>query len=466
MKPGRAMLGLVAGLWLTTSADEVAKLEVPVVAAKVQPAIMQLMITDRTGKELASGNGFCVAAGGKLVTSLRLIEKARSVIAVTDHKEQVGVVGILAMDAKNDLALLKLAVTNQTFLPLAEPGRALPGLHVAVVSSPWVVLRPPAEGRVFAVRELFADLRRIQIKAAIDPGAGGSPVVDAEGAVIGMIRALVRDPRLYNLTVPADAIAKLLANAGSQALPFLPLHTSGDMADDELFRTEEWNRAVAALELEDWEELLQAGDALVRRFPAYAEAQACVGTASVELKLYDRATAAYRRVVQLEPDNRIAWINLGNNFSVQGKDDDAVAVYRQIVIRWPHFMVAWTKLGATYCRQGKYGDAIAMWRQAVGIVTDDPSAWANLGVSYEGQGKLDDAVTAYRRAVKLEPDYPFVWVRLGVIEGQLGRNDDARAAHRRALELKPDFPMVWLSLNIDLIFRTNTSATVESGPAR
>ena len=417
--------------------------ELPVSVKKTQSAVVRLIVSDQGGKEIATGNGFFVSADGKLVTSLRLLDTARGVVAITDANEQIAVAGILATDPKNDLALLKLVVTSPVFLPLADVSRILPGLHVAVVSS-----QSQTEGRIFAVRELFGDLRRIQIKAAIDSNAGGSPVVDPDGAVIGMIRALVLDPRLYNLAIPVEAILKLQVNAGAKPIPFLPRHQSGDLVDVEMFLTDEWQWAVAALELEDWVELLRAGDVLVNRFPNYAEAYACVGTACVELKLYDRATTVYRRVVQLEPDNPIAWINLGNNYSAQGKDGEAVAAYRRVIKMRPHFMVAWTKLGEIYCRQGKYSDAVATWRQAVAAAPDYPPAWANLGVSYEGQGSLDDAVKAYRRAVQLETNYPFAWIRLSVVENQLGRHEEARAAQRHAIKLLPDFPSVWLGLDI------------------
>ena len=452
---GMTLAALQGGAWVF--ADDPP--DFIVAAQQVQPAVAWLMVTDRTGKELATGNGFFVSADGKLLTSLRLIDKAKRVVAITAQHAQVPVDGVLATDSKNDLALLKLPVSHQPFLPLASAGQILVGAPVAIVTSPESHTASVTTGAVLIVRKLFADLRRIHIQAALGTGAGGAPVVNGAGVAIGMVRALVRDPRLYNLVVPAEAAARLLASAGAQPIAFLPQHKSGDPVDGEIFLTEEWRQVVMALELEEWEALLESAEALVQRFPGYAEAYACVGTACLALRRYDRATAAYQHVMQLEPENPVAWINLANSYGLQGRDAEAVQLFQKIVKVRPDFLVAWTKLGELYCRQGKFGDAIGAWQKAVQVAPENPAGWANLGVSYEGQGKLSDAVTAYRRAVQLESQYPFAWIRLGVTEGQLGQHAEARAAQRRAMELKPDFPMVWLSLDISAIIRTNLDAT-------
>jgi len=312
-----------------------------------------------------------------------------------------------------------------------------------------------AEGVVLAIRTLYGEIRRIQVAAVIDPQAGGSPVVDEHGLVIGVVRAQVRDLRLLNFTIPVEAISKLLTNAAAKPVPLLAGHKVGDNADPDVFLSPEWKRTMAARESENWPAVLDAAQALARRFPGYAEAFACIGTAAMALKSYDNAAAAYRHALQLDPEYAYAWVGLGINYLEQGRATEAIAAYRQAIKVQPDSALPWSKLGELYCQQEKFDDAIATYRQMTQFFPDNPSGWANLGVSFEGQGKLDDAAVAYRRAVQLEPDYPFVWIRLGVVRGQLGQHDEARAAHRRAIELKPDFPMAWLSLDIGSIVRTN-----------
>ena len=460
-----------------------AEFDLETVARQTQLAIVRLDVYDRAGNEIATGNGFFVSADGKLVTDFRLVERAARVLATPTSGEPFPVEGMLGTDVKNDLALLKLTTSNQTCLVLGNTGTLVTGQRVAIVSSPLrtvqsgtagtVLSKPlliigadapvPVEGTVLSVRTLFGETRRIQVAATIDPRAAGSPVVDEHGAVIGVIRALVSDPRLLNYAIPADAVRKLLANASAKPVSLLPRHKVGDNADSEVFLSPEWQRAVAAQESGDWAAVLAAAQALVSRFPGYAEAHASVGSAYMELKSYDNAVAAYRHALQLDPDYAYAWVGLGVNYLAQGKDAAAIAAYRQAIKLMPKSALPWGKLGEVYCQQEKYGDAIAAYRQMTQLDPRNPAAWANLGISCEGQGKWTEAIAAYRRAVELEPDYPFAWVRLGVTCGQSGRPDEARLAYRQATQYKPDFPAAWLSLGVNPIVRANRAATVGNG---
>ena len=452
------------------------KFDLAVLAKRVEPAVVWLVVYDKTGQAVAHGNGFFVSPDGKLITDYHLLDKARRVEIMQGTNAAVVVDGVLAVDPQNDLALLQAPVNGRSFLPLANTGKLTTGQRVAVVGSPGApaegtVLGPTRlitgdhalttnrlEGVVLAVRTLFGDVRRIQIVGPMDARAGGAPVVEEHGAVISLVRAVVPDARLLNFTIPAEAIGKLLAASGGKPYPFQTPHRSGDNADSEVFLSDEWQQLVTAFLLQDWEKMRAAAEALTHRFPACAEGYACLGTAYRELKQFDRATLAYQRAIQLEPENPAAWINFGYNFDVQDKVDEAIAAYRQAIKLKPDAVLAWNKLGALNCRQGKYGDAITAWRAVVRLNQRDPLAWTNLGMSHEGQGQWTDAVTAYRRALQLVPDYPFVWMRLGVVLGQLGQHDEARTAHRRAMELKSDFPMAWLSLDIQSVISTPRDA--------
>jgi len=476
-------VGVVAAGLVGTAAN--AEFDLTTVARQTQPAIVRLDIYDRSGNEVASGNGFFVTTDGKLVTDFHLVDKAAHVIARSVTGELFRVAGLLAADVRNDLALLKLTTANQPFLVLGNTGTLVTSQRVAIVTSPLrmtqsgtagtVLTKPllivgtdapePAqrEGLVLAVRTLSGDTRRIQVAAAIDPQAGGAPVVDEHGAVISVVRARVHDPRLLDYTIPVEAIGKLLTNAAAQPVPLLAGHKVGDNADPEVFLAPEWKRTMVARESADWPAVLAAAQALARRFPGYAEAYACIGTASMELQAYANAAAAYRHALQLDPDYAYAWVGLGINYLAQGKDTAAIAAYRQAIKVQPDSAWPWGKLGELYGQQEKFGDAIAAYRQMTHLDPDDPAAWANLGVNYEGQGQWHAAIAAYRHAVELEPDYPFAWVRLGVTCGQSGQPEEAVRAYRQAIQYKPDFPAAWLSLGVNPIVNANRAATIGNG---
>ena len=99
----------------------------------------------------------------------------------------------------------------------------------------------------------------------------------------------------------------------------------------------------------------------------------------------ERALPLYRRAVELDPSDPVAWTNLAY---VQGSidRDEGIATYRQLLARFP----------------------------------EDATAWANLGTLLESSD-VAGAIAAYRTAVALEPALDGVAERLGALEGEHSR---------------------------------------------
>ena len=93
------------------------------------------------------------------------------------------------------------------------------GTRLAVIGSPLGLEGSVSEGIVSAVRELSAGGRLVQISAAISPGSSGSPVLNAEGKVIGIATALIPFGQSLNFAVPVEAASALLATAHKTKQP-------------------------------------------------------------------------------------------------------------------------------------------------------------------------------------------------------------------------------------------------------
>ena len=64
-----------------TVCAETETIDLKVLAKKARPAVMLLVVSDATGKEIATGTGFLVSSDGKLITNFHVIEGAASVVA-------------------------------------------------------------------------------------------------------------------------------------------------------------------------------------------------------------------------------------------------------------------------------------------------------------------------------------------------------------------------------------------------
>src|SRR5690349_2638895 len=74
--------------------------------------------------------------------------------------------------------------------------------------------RPPA--RRGSLREVNRDLTLLQITAPISPGSSGGPLLDDEGAVVGVTTAMVVSGQNLNFAVPARSIAARTRAPSSQ----------------------------------------------------------------------------------------------------------------------------------------------------------------------------------------------------------------------------------------------------------
>jgi predicted O-linked N-acetylglucosamine transferase (SPINDLY family) len=200
---------------------------------------------------------------------------------------------------------------------------------------------------------------------------------------------------------------------------------------------------------------LQAAEQIYRRIlqaePNQVEAHINLGAAFKEQGKLDEAVACYRRALELKPDLAEAHSNLGNALKQQGKLDEAVACHRRALELKPDFVEAHNNLGNALKDQGKLDEAVACFRRALELKPGFAAAHNNLGNVFNDEGKLHEAIACFRRALELKPDFAEAHNNLGnALEGQ-GRLDDAVACCRRALELKPDYVEAHNSLGIALI---------------
>ncbi|HUB26781.1 MAG TPA: tetratricopeptide repeat protein, partial [Tepidisphaeraceae bacterium] len=150
------------------------------------------------------------------------------------------------------------------------------------------------------------------------------------------------------------------------------------------------------------------------------------------------AIAAYRKVLEIEPNFIEALNNLGGALKASGQLDGAIECYTRALSLRADFAPLHANLGNALAARGQLDDAAAALRFAVQLDKTFAEAWYNLGNVLRDQGHLADAINAYRTAVSLAPDYIDAHVNLGNVLQTTGDFKDASKAYLRALELRPD----------------------------
>ena len=139
--------------------------------------------------------------------------------------------------------------------------------------------------------------------------------------------------------------------------------------------------------------------------PDIAREAAAEGNAAFKNKDLVRAARAYKKVLDLAPDNLVALINLG-------------------VVEFS---------------QGNFAESESLLKRAVQLKLDTAPAWLTLGMMYMDQNRLDEAMAALAQATLYDPRNARARNYLGVVVGRKGWIDGAQAELTKAVELDPSY---------------------------
>ena len=168
------------------------------VAAAVQPAVVQLNVTANAGD--GTGSGFIISEDGYIITNHHVAGPAagdgRIEVIFADGKSATGV--LVGSNPGYDLAVVKVDRDDLPTLTLGRSANLNVGDTVIAIGSPLGLQGTVTTGIVSALnRPVTAGgedetsfINAIQTDAAINPGNSGGPLVDGNGAVIGVNSAI------------------------------------------------------------------------------------------------------------------------------------------------------------------------------------------------------------------------------------------------------------------------------------
>jgi TonB family protein len=177
----------------------------------VRPAVFWITMFDSSGKLLRTETGFFISDDGRFITTAHAVEGGINAVAKTADGGIYNVSGILAASTTLDLAILQADVKRVPFLTLSKSPNLEMGARVGVVGSALAGSAEAAHETTISTQQPD----RLEIAATLPPDSGGSPIVDANGEVVGVVvsggeKATVR---------PSNAVGSLLARIAPDAKP-------------------------------------------------------------------------------------------------------------------------------------------------------------------------------------------------------------------------------------------------------
>jgi 2-alkenal reductase len=168
---------------------------------QVSPGVVTIQVTTSAGGDLASG--FVYDTEGHIITNYHVVQDALSI--EVDFPSGLKVHGkVIGTDLDSDLAIVKVDVPAENLkpLPLGDSDKLQVGQTVVAIGNPFGLSGTMTEGIISAKGRNLESIRQtaggqsfsagdvIQTDASINPGNSGGPLLNLQGEVIGVNKAI------------------------------------------------------------------------------------------------------------------------------------------------------------------------------------------------------------------------------------------------------------------------------------
>jgi TonB family protein len=189
----------------------------PAEVKNVRPAVILVSIFDGSGKLLRTATAFFVTEDGKLLTNWRTVAGGAYAVAKMEDGAIYNVTGILASSTKLDLAVLKVDVKQVPFLQPGKTAKTDVGSRATVVGSALAGSEgAPVEGTIYT-KQADHGGERLGIVAPIAASSIGSPVVDGNGQLIGIVTARNEQGEALDSIRSSSAVQSFLSQIAPDA---------------------------------------------------------------------------------------------------------------------------------------------------------------------------------------------------------------------------------------------------------
>jgi tetratricopeptide (TPR) repeat protein len=166
--------------------------------------------------------------------------------------------------------------------------------------------------------------------------------------------------------------------------------------------------------------------------------------------LLDEATALYKRVLAMRPNQPDALHLLGRIADAKGEPVSALALIDRAIAADGYTAAFHVSRGSVLLSLGRADEAKHALQQALRLDPNSAEAHNTLGNALVRSGERNAAVECYRRALAIRPQYAEAHNNLGSALRALGRLDEGETELRYAIELRPGYASALANLGLVL----------------
>ncbi len=173
------------------------------------------------------------------------------------------------------------------------------------------------------------------------------------------------------------------------------------------------------------------------------------GAAALQNQNYQAAVDSYKRAIELEPKNKIAFRGLGAAYLNLQKKQDAISTFNKLLEINPYDEYAYTGIGYAQIIDHDYDKAADAFRKQVEINPLDATAQYSLASALVQLRRFPEALPEMEKTAKLMPRTAEIQASLGQIYLEVKQPEKAMAAFEKAVELGAN-ATVWNNVAYEL----------------
>ena len=288
-------------------------------------AVVVVTAYDERGNAIRHGSGFIVRQDGVVVTNYHVIGMAKD-IKVKAGNKVLDVEGLIFIDKENDLVILKAKARSMPVVKLGVVGKANIGEHVYIIGRPSGFENAISVGLLSEIRKIGEKVEILRMTAAASPGMSGSPVVNRNGEVVGVVTS--GSSALHNFS---SAISVKLIKDKISSERVTAIKESG--LEDYINTATYWNSfGLAYYESGKYKDAIDAYKRAIKVDPDYTYAHLNLGVAYLKSHMQKNAIETLKRLIRIDPDNTDAHLNLCLAYLLLNDRGSAIEQYKILKI--------------------------------------------------------------------------------------------------------------------------------------
>ncbi len=193
------------------------------IAQQTLPSTVLLVMSNSSTEEAKSGSGFFIAED-IVVTNFHVIKETTEGYAKIYGQDKIyEILGVVGIDEKNDLALVKIKGIKGKPLKLNADDSTAIGDEVFAVGNPKGLEGTFSQGIVSSIRKT-ENRSLLQITASISAGSSGGAILNDDGEVVGVAVGAIESGQSLNFAIPVSLLRSLVSN--QKPLVFLKSNTT------------------------------------------------------------------------------------------------------------------------------------------------------------------------------------------------------------------------------------------------